>query len=412
MVITSRLYTSLLMCSACSSRCRRCVQRTTPIDAVDGFVFLITTSAGGQGITLTAANTVIIYDSAYNPQQDAQAIARAHRIGQTQEVTIYRFVADHTYEENMFKIAGMKQGLDAVLLSNLSSSTLNTKEAKVIEKMLKEGAMALLEHGEQGDADAEALQGQSIFEILDKRSSKRILTSACQDGDVFSKVTIDSTAAVGQDAELSWEALLPEAVAQHQRALKDAQQGHIVGPRIRKAINYNLANMGKRAPGDTDDQDYTAEEEEPAKVGDGCVVAVPMDVLLLCLWMCAITTTTVTCCYYHCCMLLLLPMLHVVTITTTSTHMLWPLHRLVSNRMILSNTNTGQKVCQQEQRRSALLDQSRDQGSGGRTGHLWQGPSRGPQGCGAPPRCGGGHGGRRAAAAHHPRVCSCAPMCL
>ena len=229
-------------------------------------MFLITTSAGGQGITLTAANTVIIYDSAYNPQQDAQAIARAHRIGQTQEVTIYRFVADHTYEEKMVKIAGMKQGLDAVLLSNLSSGMLNAKEAKVIEKMLKEGAMALLEHGEQGDADAEALQGQSIFEILDKRSSKRILTSACQKGDVFSKVTIDSTAAVGQDAELTWEALLPEAVAQHERALKEAQLGQVVGPRIRKAINYNLTALGKRGANDADDEDYNAEEEAAASV--------------------------------------------------------------------------------------------------------------------------------------------------
>lgn len=182
-------------------------------------------------------------------------------------MTIYRFVADHTYEEKMVKIAGMKQGLDAVLLSNLSSGTLNAKEASVIETMLKEGAMALLQQGEQGDADAEALQGQSIFEILDKRSSKRILTSACQDGDIFSKVTIDSTAAVGQDAELTWEALLPEAVAQHARALQEAAMGQVVGPRVRKAVNYNLANMGKR--GSADDDDYAA-EETPKVRADSC----------------------------------------------------------------------------------------------------------------------------------------------
>jgi len=58
----------------------------------DSFAFLLSTKAGGQGITLTAADTVILYDSDWNPQNDIQAMARAHRIGQTKEVTIYRLV--------------------------------------------------------------------------------------------------------------------------------------------------------------------------------------------------------------------------------------------------------------------------------------------------------------------------------
>lgn len=57
------------------------------------FAFLLSTKAGGQGITLTAADTVILYDSDWNPQNDVQAMARAHRIGQTKEVTIYRLVS-------------------------------------------------------------------------------------------------------------------------------------------------------------------------------------------------------------------------------------------------------------------------------------------------------------------------------
>lgn len=59
----------------------------------DTFAFLLSTKAGGQGITLTAADTVILYDSDWNPQNDVQAMARAHRIGQTKEVTIYRLVS-------------------------------------------------------------------------------------------------------------------------------------------------------------------------------------------------------------------------------------------------------------------------------------------------------------------------------
>ena len=54
------------------------------------FVFLLSTKAGGLGINLQTANRVIIYDSDFNPQNDLQAIARAHRIGQSQEVMVYR----------------------------------------------------------------------------------------------------------------------------------------------------------------------------------------------------------------------------------------------------------------------------------------------------------------------------------
>jgi chromodomain-helicase-DNA-binding protein 7 len=66
------------------------------------FVMLLTTRAGGVGINLTAADTVIIYDSDWNPQNDIQAQARCHRIGQTKQVTLYRLLARKTYEMEMF----------------------------------------------------------------------------------------------------------------------------------------------------------------------------------------------------------------------------------------------------------------------------------------------------------------------
>ena len=83
-------------------------------------VFLLTTRAGGLGINLTSARVVIIFDSDWNPQNDLQAIARAHRIGQTHEVKVYRFITKKTYEEQMFNRASKKLGMEQALFSKSS----------------------------------------------------------------------------------------------------------------------------------------------------------------------------------------------------------------------------------------------------------------------------------------------------
>ena len=62
---------------------------------------MISTKAGGLGINLHQADTVIIYDSDFNPQVDLQAIDRAHRIGQTKTVMIYRLICENTLEEKI-----------------------------------------------------------------------------------------------------------------------------------------------------------------------------------------------------------------------------------------------------------------------------------------------------------------------
>jgi SNF2 family DNA or RNA helicase len=82
------------------------------------FIMLLSTRAGGLGLNLTAADTVIIFDSDWNPQNDLQAQARAHRIGQTQSVKVYRLLTKKTYEMHMFHRASMKLGLDRAVLSH------------------------------------------------------------------------------------------------------------------------------------------------------------------------------------------------------------------------------------------------------------------------------------------------------
>lgn len=72
------------------------------------FIFLLSTRAGGLGINLTAADTVIFYDSDWNPTVDQQAMDRAHRLGQTKQVTVYRLITKGTIEERILQRAKQK----------------------------------------------------------------------------------------------------------------------------------------------------------------------------------------------------------------------------------------------------------------------------------------------------------------
>ena len=80
------------------------------------FAFILSTRSGGFGINLTGADTVVFYDSDWNPAMDAQAQDRCHRIGQTREVHIYRLISEHTVEENILKKANQKRLLDKVTI--------------------------------------------------------------------------------------------------------------------------------------------------------------------------------------------------------------------------------------------------------------------------------------------------------
>ncbi|KAH8061719.1 helicase [Aureococcus anophagefferens] len=82
----------------------------------DAFVFLLSTRAGGVGINLCAADTVVIYDSDWNPQNDVQAMARCHRLGQTRDVAVYRLVARKSFEGHMLEAAARKLGLERAVM--------------------------------------------------------------------------------------------------------------------------------------------------------------------------------------------------------------------------------------------------------------------------------------------------------
>lgn len=104
------------------------------------FVFLLSTRAGGLGINLTAADTVVFYDSDWNPTIDSQAMDRAHRLGQTKQVTVYRLLTKNTIEERMRDRAKQKEQVQQVVMEGKASA----KKKEDVANKKKDVAFLLL----------------------------------------------------------------------------------------------------------------------------------------------------------------------------------------------------------------------------------------------------------------------------
>ncbi|GAB5030226.1 chd3-type chromatin-remodeling factor pickle-like [Nannochloropsis oceanica] len=118
------------------------------------FIFLLSTRAGGLGINLTSADTVIIYDLDWNPHNDLQALARAHRIGQTRKVMVYRFLTRNTVEERILQLAKKKLLLEHVVVGEAGRGRKLTQDE--LDDVLKYGAEELFadeeeEEGKEGE---------------------------------------------------------------------------------------------------------------------------------------------------------------------------------------------------------------------------------------------------------------------
>lgn len=119
------------------------------IAAIDGynkpdsekFVFLLTTRAGGLGINLTSANIVVLYDSDWNPQADLQAMDRAHRIGQTKQVKVFRFVTEDAIEEKVLERAAQKLRLDQLVIQQ------GRAQQQVKQAASKDELLSMIQHG-------------------------------------------------------------------------------------------------------------------------------------------------------------------------------------------------------------------------------------------------------------------------
>lgn len=168
---------------------------------------MLSTRAGGLGVTLTAADTVIFYDNDWNPTMDAQATDRAHRIGQKKTVTVYRLITKGTVEESIVKRAKQKQDVQSTVYSGGALRMDALKPSEVMQLLVDDNIkheeiseMSVLKKRKKSDAVADKEENKALEAIehlhqveeqeseMHKQIAKTVLE---QDNDVvmdFSKV--------------------------------------------------------------------------------------------------------------------------------------------------------------------------------------------------------------------------------
>jgi ATP-dependent DNA helicase len=134
-------------------------------------LFLLSTRAGGQGINLTAADTVILFDSDWNPQQDLQAQDRAHRIGQTRNVLVYRFATRNTVEQVLLDAAEGKRRLEKLVIrkGGVRSSEKDRRDKDEIEELRR---LLRRRDGEAFDVQEGTVLSKRDLKILTDRSEE------------------------------------------------------------------------------------------------------------------------------------------------------------------------------------------------------------------------------------------------
>jgi ATP-dependent helicase STH1/SNF2 len=144
------------------------------------FCFLLSTRAGGLGLNLQTADTVIIYDSDWNPHQDLQAQDRAHRIGQKNEVRILRLITSNSVEEKILERAQYKLDMDGKVIQagKFDNKSTNEERDEMLRVMLESAeAVESLEQDEMEDDDLNMIMMRHdhelpIFQKLDQERAK------------------------------------------------------------------------------------------------------------------------------------------------------------------------------------------------------------------------------------------------
>ncbi|KAK8383259.1 hypothetical protein O3P69_011625 [Scylla paramamosain] len=222
------------------------------------FIFLLSTRAGGLGINLATADTVIIYDSDWNPHNDIQAFSRAHRIGQANKVMIYRFVTRNSVEERVTQVAKRKMMLTHLVVRPGMGSKSTNFSKQELDDILRFGTEELFKDESGKEDEAIHYDNQAIEELLDRSkegieqkenwaneylSSFKVASYVTKEGE---EEEMEDVEVLKQEADNTdsqyWERLLRHHFEQQQ---EDLARTLGKGKRVRKQVNYNDAADGR-----------------------------------------------------------------------------------------------------------------------------------------------------------------------
>uniref|UniRef100_A0A8C6Z9H8 Chromodomain-helicase-DNA-binding protein 4 n=1 Tax=Nothoprocta perdicaria TaxID=30464 RepID=A0A8C6Z9H8_NOTPE len=256
------------------------------------FCFLLSTRAGGLGINLATADTVIIYDSDWNPHNDIQAFSRAHRIGQNKKVMIYRFVTRASVEERITQVAKKKMMLTHLVVRPGLGSKTGSMSKQELDDILKFGTEELFkdeateggDNKEGEDSSVIHYDDKAIERLLDRNQDETEDTELQGMNEYLSSFKVAQYVVreeeMGEEEEVEreiikqeesvdpdyWEKLLRHHYEQQQ---EDLARNLGKGKRIRKQVNYNDGSQedrGSRAAFLSDWQDDQSDNQSDYSV--------------------------------------------------------------------------------------------------------------------------------------------------
>ncbi|KAI5967429.1 hrp3 [Candida theae] len=223
------------------------------------FAFLLSTRAGGLGINLMTADTVIIFDSDWNPQADLQAMARAHRIGQKNHVSVYRFVSKDTVEEQILERARKKMILEYAIISlgitdpNAKKGNKTDPSTSELSQILKFGASTMFKDND----NQQKLENLNLDDVLN-HAEDHVTTPDLGESNLGSEEFLKQFEVTDYKADIEWDDIIPQDELsklkdeEKKRADEEYLQQQIALYSKRKAAVRKFEN-GSVVPSDVED---------------------------------------------------------------------------------------------------------------------------------------------------------------
>merc|ERR1719328_890301 len=228
------------------------------------FIFLLSTRAGGLGLNLQTADTVIIFDSDWNPHQDLQAQDRAHRIGQKNEVRVLRLMTVNSVEERILAAARYKLNMDEKVIQAgmFNQRSTGSERQELLQSILRE---------EADDEDEEN-------EVPDDEVVNQMIARSEEEFELFQRMDMERRRAeadlgAARKPRLIEESELPDFLMQDPEEIEEEEKAEEIREAQRQEVTYQeqlserdwLKAIGAEDEGSSDDNKYAELDDTPSK---------------------------------------------------------------------------------------------------------------------------------------------------